>query len=427
MVDGSSDDPYAAFRVRDYRFFVAGLFLSVLGSQIQFMTVTYEVFQRTRSELSLGWVGLALAVPILLLALPAGSLADRRSRRRVHMVTQLGCGLCVLGLAGLSLFASSWAYSIPAIYALLMLGNASATLGRPSRASLMPSLVPRDVFRNAVTWNTSLFEAGSAIGPAIGGLVCAFSIPMAYGISAACFIGSAILTFALPNHRPTPKESGSSLDDFVAGVRFVWRSKMMLGAMTLDLFAVLLGGAVFLLPVFAEEILKVGPIGFGFLRAAPSIGASVMALALAHMPIRRAGSSMLMAVTGFGIATVVFGLSRNYFLSFAMLALTGALDNISVVIRHTMIQMLTPDHMRGRVNAVNQIFIGSSNELGGLESGVTAHWWGPVRSVVVGGIGTIAVVAGCAMLFPQLGRVGSLRDLKSEDLDEPARSAEAKS
>lgn len=416
MTPSPTHDPYAAFRIRDYRMFVIGFFVSVIAGQMQTVTALYEIYQKNHSTLSLGWVGLALAVPMLLLALPAGHLADRYSRRRIHIVTQVVCAACAMGLAWLSHFWSDWQYSVPAMYGLLGLGNAGATLGRPSRASLMPTLVPAEVFPNAVTWNSSIFESASVIGPAVGGLICARNIPLAYVFSATFFIGCAIFTFFLPDHRPAPQGTApSALSDLAAGVRFVWSNKIMLGAMTLDLFAVLLGGAVFLLPAFAEDILHVGATGYGWLRAAPSIGAIAMAMTLAHIPLRRAGPMLLLSVAGFGIATIVFGLSKSYSLSFAMLVLTGAFDNISVVVRHTTIQMLTPDHMRGRVNAVNQIFIGSSNELGGLESGLTAHWFGPVISVVGGGIGTLIVVANCFIGFPEIRRINSLKDLKSED------------
>lgn len=418
VTDTAPHDPYAAFRIGDFRSFVIGFFLSVIAGQVQTAAALYEIYQKTKSELSLGWVALALAIPMLLLALPAGHLADRYSRRRIFMLAQIACGICALGLAWVSWARSDWRYSTHAMYLLLGLGNAAATIGRPARASLLPSLVPPEVFPNAVTWYSSIFESGSVLGPAIGGLMCARSIPAAYLISGLFFLACAMLTSIVPERLPpTPRPATSAVGELIAGVRFVFKTKLMLGAMTLDLFAVLLGGAVFLLPAFAANILHVGPIGYGWLRAAPSMGAICMAMVLAHIPLRRAGLMLLLSVAGFGVATIVFGLSKSYALSFGMLVLTGALDNISVVVRHTAIQLLTPDSMRGRVNAVNQIFIGSSNELGGLESGLTAHWWGPVPSVVVGGIGTLVVVALAAIGFPEIRRLNSLKDVKPAELE----------
>jgi MFS family permease len=268
-------------------------------------------------------------------------------------------------------------------------------------------------------------------GPAAGGLIVWLAGPaVAYVAAAACFIGALILILFLPDARPErqldtsgkPKHS-AGLADLVAGIRFVFRSKLILAALTLDLFAVLFGGATFLLPVFAKDILGVGAFGFGCLRAAPSLGAVTMAMIQAHRPpIQKAGRALLLTVAGFSVATIVFGLSRNYALSFVMLVLTGAFDNISVVIRHSLVPLATPDNMRGRVLAVNQIFVGSSNELGGLESGLTATWIGPVLSVVGGGIASIGVVLAVALGFPEVRQLKSLEDVKPIDPDGPAEA-----
>jgi MFS family permease len=285
----------------------------------------------------------------------------------------------------------------------------------------MPQLVPHGVFANAVTWNSTIFEVASVMGPAIGGFICARSVTLAYGFTVLCWCCTIAAVFLLPDRGAPASDvahSGSArrmprVTDLIAGVRFVWHSKLMLGAMTLDLFAVLLGGCTFLLPIFASDVLHVGATGFGWLRAAPSIGAIGMAMLIAHTPpFRRAGRALLVSVAGFGAATIVFGLSKNYAISFSMLVLAGAFDNVSVVIRHTLLQLLTPDPMRGRVSAVNQVFIGSSNELGGLESGLLAAWLGPVASVVIGGVGTILVVLGVGAIWPALRRLKSLTDLK---------------
>jgi len=409
-------DPYAALRYRDYRRFVSAFFLSVIAGQMQTVAVGWEIYQRTGSALNLGWMGLALALPVLLLALPAGHVADTHSRRRIMMLTQAISVAAALALAYVSFFGVAGSFSLPSVFGLLALGNAGATFGRPARSAFMPQLVPSPVFANAVTWNSSIFETGSMLGPAIGGLVCARSIPLTYLACAACWLASVVVIWSIPN-RPAPRSGApASFRDVIAGASFVWNTRLLLAVMSLDLFAVLLGGAAFLLPIFAKDVLQVGGTGFGWLRAAPAIGAMSTALILAHRPpLRRAGRALLLSVAGFGVATIVFGLSRHYPLSFAMLILTGAFDNVSVVVRHTLIQLLTPDAMRGRVAAVNQIFIGSSNELGGLESGLTAAIFGVVRSVVGGGIGTLLVVGSIAGFFPEVRKLGSLRDIRSPD------------
>ena len=413
-------DPYAALRNRNFRLLASGFFLTFVGGQMQVVAAQYELYTRTGSKLSLGVLGGVLAVPMLLLALPSGQLADTFSRRRIVLVMLLANAACSLGLAWLSHFHHDWRHSITGMYVLLGLGSAAATVGRPARTSLLPQLVPPRIFSNAVTWNSSIFETASMFGPLIGGFLVARSIPLTYAAAAACWLACFGFVLALPDVRPPPqKSSGSRWTDLLVGLRFVARSRIMLGAMTLDLFAVLFGGATFLFPVFAKDILNVGPLGFAVLRAAPAVGAFSMAIYLAQRPpIRHAGRALLLAVAGFGLATIVFGLSKNIYLSCAMLVLTGMFDNVSVVVRHTLVQMLTPDAMRGRVSAVNQIFIGSSNEIGGLESGVTAAWWGPVASVVVGGIGTLLVVSGIAVLFPQVRRLGSLKDIRPVEMPE---------
>jgi MFS family permease len=410
-------DPYAAFRHHDYTIFVAGFFISVIAAQIQTRVAQYDIYERTSSKMHLGWIGLALAIPMLLLTLPAGHLADVRSRRRIMLITQVGSAICAAGLALSSAAWISASHPLGLVYALLALGAVTATIGRPARAAIMPQLVPAKDFPNAVAWNSSIFETASVLGPAIGGFMLAASVPLAYAFSAICFLGCAIAIWFLPEPAPSAKKSGKGpgLSDLAVGIKFVWRTPLMLAAMTLDLFAVLLGGAVFLMPAVAKDILHVGPIGLAFLWAAPSVGAISTAMIQAHRPpLQRAGMALIFSVAGYGLATIVFGLSRNFWLSFVMLALTGACDNISVVVRHTLVQLLTPDSMRGRVSAVNQIFIGSSNELGGLESGITAAMFGTVASIVGGGIGTLIVVAVSWVIFKELRYLGSLADLKPQ-------------
>ena len=407
-------DPYAALRLRNYRAYCLGWVVSVVGRQVQEVAVGYEIYERTNSKLALAWIGLAQAVPLLCFILPAGHLADRFDRRRIIMVTQAAWVGSAIGLAVLSHMQGP----IPLMYLMLAIGAGAHAVGWPARSSLLPQIVPPAVFNNAVTWNSSFFQVASMLGPAVGGLILLRGATPAYLVDAGCaavFLGA--ISFVRVRATERSREP-ASLQSLAAGVKFVWRTKIVLAAMTLDLFAVFFGGSVALLPVFRKDILHVGEVEFGWLKAAPAIGAFAAAMLIAHMPpMKRAGRSMLWAVAGFGVATIVFGLSRSFWLSFAMLAVTGALDNISVVVRHTLVQALPPDSMRGRVAAVNGVFIGASNELGGMESGLTAAWWGPVASVVFGGVMTVVVVAVVAWLWPQVRNFGSLKDARPLDED----------
>ena len=360
----------------------------------------------------------------MLLSLPAGHLADRFDRRRLLMVSQVLAGAFSVGLA----VASFNAAPLGLIYLLLGLNATAQAIGWPARAALLPQIIPGPLFSNAATWNSSWFQIASVAGPALGGLVVSLTLTGAYVIDACCSLSFALLLAPLVVRPVQRLRKPATLSSLAAGVKFVWRTKVILGAITLDLFAVLLGGATYLLPLFASQVLHVQALGFGLLKAAPAIGAFSMAIFIAHRPpMKRAGATMLWAVAGFGIATVVFGLSHNFPLSFAMLALTGMCDNISVVVRHTLVQMLPPEQMRGRVSAVNNVFIGASNEIGGLESGLTAWAFGllfgavggAVASVVFGGIGSVLVVLTVALLWPPLRKFGSLADVRP--VEDPAR------
>ena len=409
-------DPYAALRSRVYLLYVASYALAIIGGQVQSVAIAWQIYQKTQSALSLGWVGGIQVIPLFVLALPAGHIADTVSRKKLLITTQWLLAMWGVILAALAYYGRAWPMLVPAMYGLILLNAVTLVFARPARQSLLPQLVPAHMFSNAVTWNSSIFEICSMAGPAIGGFFVAyFGPPMAYLLNAALLVACAILTTQFPATPVTKRDEAPGFRSLLAGVSFVWTRKLMLGVMLLDLFAVLLGGAVYLLPVFAKDILHVGATGFGWLRAAPSFGAFTMALILAHRPpMKRAGRALLLAVTGFGAATIVFGLSGHFWLSFCMLICCGACDNVSVVIRHTLVQLLTPDAMRGRVSAVNQIFIGSSNELGGMESGVTAAWWGPVRSVVFGGIGTLVTVAAIGSTFPRLRKLGRLDQVNEQ-------------
>lgn len=403
-------DAYAALRHRDYRFLLSGATLSSIGLGVQTVAVGWEVYDRTSSALMLGLTGLAQFLPVLLFALPAGQIADRFDRKRVFQLAQGVMLLSAGGLAALSLGRGPAA----AVLGCLVLSGTGRALGAPSRVALLPLVVPARDIPNAVAWNSTAWQFASITGPALGGLVLWLAPPAAaYLLTAGCSLGGVLLLALV---RPAPRFAlaapARTLAALLAGVGFVWRTKLMLAAITLDLFAVLLGGATALLPIFTKHILEVGPAGLGLLRAAPAAGALLMGLVLAHRaPLRRPGVALLASVAGFGACMVLFGLSESFYLSFFALALSGALDNVSVVVRGTLMQVLTPDEMRGRVAAVNTVFISSSNELGEFESGLAAHWFGPVWAAVSGGVGTLVVVVWVALAFPRLIQLGPLHAL----------------
>jgi MFS family permease len=384
---------------------------ATIGGQMQNVAVGWELYERTSSPLALGMVGLAQVLPVLLLAIPAGHAADRHSRKQLVIVAHT---ILLLSAAGLAVL-SAWRGPVELTYLLLTMTGVGQALNRPTRWSLLPQIVPREQLLSAITWNSSSWQIAAMIGPALGGLVIALAggATPCYMLNAGCSAAVIALTAALrirPVFRPKEPVSARSL---LAGLRFVMGTELILATMTLDLVAVFLGGATALLPVFARDILRIGPTGLGWLRAAPSIGSFLMAMVLAHRPpLRRAGSSLLWAVAGFGVATIVFGLSTNPYLSFAMLFLTGALDNVSVVVRQTLVQTLTPDAMRGRVSAVNAIFVTSSNELGEFESGLAAGLLGAVPAVAGGGLGTVLVVLAVIKIWPSLPKLGALHDVR---------------
>jgi len=434
-------DPYAAFRSRGFRFFTTGNLLSILGRQMLAVAVEWEIYRRTHSATALGLVGLVFAIPIVGLSLPAGHLADRISRKHIILVAQIFSSVTSALLALVSwqhlaipempiLRACNHALgsiasiferhqrdfhfddaSVPLIYLLLFLGAIARTFSWAARSSFFPTLVSRDAFSNAVTWNNSIFQIGSVVGPALSGFVVAHrGFAIVYVIDAITSFAFFLLVLPIPRAKQALKRvEQSTWRSLVAGAKFVVSKKVILATITLDLFAVLLGGATALLPVFADQILHCGPVGLGWMRASPAIGAFAMALIVAYLPpMREAGKTLLWCVTGFGIATVVFGLSTALWLSLAMLFVAGALDSVSVIIRGSIVQLVTPDEMRGRVSAVNNIFIGTSNEFGALESGLTAALFGPVISVVAGGIGTILVVGAAAWRWPEIRKIGAL-------------------
>jgi len=417
-------DPYAALRIPAFRRLLIGGQFVMIGTAGQSVAIGYEMYQRTKDPLALGLVGLVQAIPMLVLTLPSGYLADVLDRRKLIVASMILTSATSVGLAAFSY----WQGPIAVMYLLLFFDSCALRLGWPARSALMPLIVPASAFENSVKWRTSLGRLSAMVGPAVGGFIVAWSTPAAYLISAASTVGMifVLLSIDVPQGRRVPP--GNMLRRVREGIHFVWAKKVVLGAISLDLFAVLLGGAVFLLPLYAEEY--VPPIlgmstaqSLGWLRAAPAAGALVTALILAHMPpMRKAGRTLLLAVAGFGAATIVFGLSRNFWLSMAMLAMTGAMDNISVVVRHTLVQLSTPNEMRGRVSAVNSMFITGSNELGGFESGLVGKLFNPVVSVVSGGVGTIVVVLAWARLFPSLAKVGRLAEVDASSETTPLAS-----
>ena len=378
------------------------------AAEMQAVAVGWQIYSLTHRPLDLGLVGLAQFSPGILLFLIAGHTADRFPRQRILQVCYGGFGLCSILLLALSLhgIAAVWP-----IYAVLLFNGIVRAFNGPAGQAFMPLLVPAEHFPNAVTWGSSIFQAAMILGPTLGGAIYGFAnspIPV-YCCSALACVGALTLMGAIhlePSSRP---RQVASVAVVLEGIRYIWRSKLILGSISLDLFAVLLGGAVALLPVYAREILNTGAYGLGILRGAPSVGAVLMAIALVRWPLRRnAGFALFACVFGFGVFTIAFGLSRNLALSIAALVLVGACDMVSVIIRHTLVQLGTPDEMRGRVSAVNGLFIGASNEIGQFESGLTAQWFGAVPAVVLGGAGTIAIVLLWTWLFPTLRRVNEL-------------------
>ncbi|MCX5796048.1 MAG: MFS transporter [Elusimicrobia bacterium] len=398
-------DSRAAFRYPDFRLYQASRFLGVVAIEMQSVAIGWQVYELTRRPLDLGLVGLVQFLPGILLFLLSGHAADRFPRRQIILCCLAGFALCSMLLFGLTLHGPA---SVRPIYLVLVLFGIVRAFYGPAGQAFLPLLVPQEHFPNAVAWSSSVFQAATILGPTMGGLIYGWTggAHAVYAASAAALIAAALFILAMRLRSSQARQEPPTLDSLLAGFTYVWKTKILLGAVSLDLFAVLLGGAVALLPIYAREILHTGPWGLGLLRSAPGIGAILTAVALAHRPLgRRAGAAMLGCVGGFGVFTIVFGLSRSLPLSMAALFLAGACDMVSVVVRGTVVQLETPDRMRGRVSAINMVFIGASNELGQFESGLTAQAFGTVPAVVLGGLGTLAVVAAWTRLFPALRRV----------------------
>jgi len=407
-----------AFASRDFRLYQLARGVAVLGAEAQSVAVAWHVYSITHRPLDLGYTGLALFLPSLIFLLAAGHVADRFDRRHVLLLTY---GLQTVCSAALVAFAHSGSRNVYPIYAVLFVIGTGRAFGGPAGTSLIPQLVPEEHFVNAVTWGGAIFQFANVTGPAIGGVL--FTLPLGsllsgwglegagivYVVNVAALIWYLVLVSNLHTRLGRVEQQATSWKVVLAGFHYLRRSSLLLGAISLDLFVMLLGGAVALMPIFAHEILHAGPAGLGMLRAAPAVGSVAMSLVLARFPLhRRAGRSLFVAVALFGVATVAFGLSRSMWLSLAALAISGAADSVSVVIRGSLVQLATPPEMRGRVSAVNSLFIGASNELGAFESGLTAQWWGAVRATILGGLGALAVAGLWAALFPGLRHADEL-------------------
>jgi MFS family permease len=419
-----------AFASRDFRLYQLARGAGVLGSESQSVAVAWQVYSLTHRPLDLGYTGLALFLPGLFFMLPAGHVADRFDRRQVVMLCYALQFLCT---AALFLLAFEGTRNVFAIYSVLFFIGTGRAFSMPAGSALVPHLVPEKHFVNAVTWGGAVFQFANVTGPAIGGvlytlplaLILRFFAPAAttgsapvarlegagivYLFSLAMLFAAVILVVSLRVRPGRMEKSAASLNVVLAGFRYLGRAPMLLGSISLDLFVMLLGGAVALMPIFANEILHAGPIGLGMLRAAPSVGAVAMSLTLTRYPIRhRAGRRLFMAVAIFGAAMVAFGLSRSLWLSLAILVVSGAADMNSVIIRNSLLQLATPPQMRGRVSAVNSMFIGASNELGSFESGLTAQWWGAIPATIIGGIGSLVVAGLWSVVFPSLSHIDKL-------------------
>ena len=405
-----SDPSPTVYRDRDLYFFVTSRFIATLAIQVQSVAIGWQIYDMTHTPLALGLVGLCQFLPMFLLTLPAGDITDRFNQRRVYSLAACLQGMCSVLFLLLSIFRphTVWMY-----YVVLVLFGSARGFAGPSGSSLLPFLVPPERIAKSMAFSSSFFTAATISGPALGGFLYALGPVHVYSLCIAGFVGAALIVSRLGGRRFVPEQTQASRYERVAeGVKFVRSRPVVLGAISLDLFAVLLGGATALLPVYARDILHVGPMGFGFLRSAPAAGAFSMAFFLTHWPIRgKVGAKMFAAVAVFGIATIVFGLSTLYPLSLLALFVLGASDMVSVNIRGSLIQLATPDYMRGRVSAVSMLFIGASNELGEFESGTTAALMGTVPAVVAGGIGTLLVVTLWMKLFPPLRQVNKFADV----------------
>jgi MFS family permease len=405
-----SREGLSAFRHRDFTLFWAALVTTGMAMSMAQVAVGWQVYSVRENPLDLGLIGLAEFLPLLLFALPAGHVADRFPRRRVYA---LMVSVDVVVFSALLAVTAHGANRVWPFYVLAFLTGTGSAFGAPAGRALTPSLVPQEILVSALAQRGIGVQLSIVVGPAVGGILFAVQPELVYAVGIALSVVALGCVLALRAGREPAAEGSADLGEVLAGVRLIRRTRVLLGAVSLDLFAVLLGGAVALLPVFAKDILEVGPTGLGFLRAAPTMGSFLTALVIAARPIRRrAGPLLFVCVSGFGASMVVFGLSRTMWLSMLALALGGAFDMVSVLLRSTILPLVTPDELRGRVNAVEMVFISASNELGAFESGVAAALVGAVPAVVVGGIATVVIAATWWRLFPSLARMDRLDELR---------------
>jgi MFS family permease len=405
----------SAFRHRDFALFWVSLVTEALALQMAVVAIGWQVYSISGSALDLGLLGLAEFLPLLLLALPAGQLADRIPRRR--LLTVMGASNAVV-LSGLLAVTVADVGRVWPFFVLAFVQGIGSAIGAPAGRALTPSLVPQEILVSALAQRSIAFQGSAVVGPAIGGILFAIQPELVYVVAIGLALVGLGCILAMRSGRLPAAEGVVGLDEVLAGVRLIRRTSVLLGAISLDLFAVLLGGAVALLPIFAKDILEVGPTGLGFLRAAPAVGSLASALVITRYPIqRRAGRKLFVVVAGFGVCMVAFGLSRTMWLSMLALALGAAFDTVSVVLRSTILPLLTPDELRGRVTAVEMVFISASNELGAFESGVAAALIGAVPAVVLGGVATVVVAGVWWKLFPALARVDRLDELRPVALE----------
>lgn len=408
--DISKPDPYAALRLWEFRHFTVARLCITIGSQIQAVIVGWQIYEITKDPLSLGLIGLAEVIPSICVLLFAGHITDTNDRKKivlasVYLMTFCSLLLLIISTDTVNLFSAN---KVLAMYFAIFISGIGRGFSAPSFFAFVSQLVPKETLPNAITWNTTSWQTGAVTGPAIGGLLYGFIGPTNTYVTILVFWLISIFLILPIKKKPVPQVLGiqSLKERLTVGLKFVFEKKIILGAISLDLFAVLFGGAVALLPIFAGEILFVGPQGLGALRAAPSVGAVIMAIFMTRHPLTKtAGRNLLISIFGFGMCIIIFGLSKNFLLSLFILALSGAFDSVSVVIRSTIIQLMTPDNMKGRVSAVNSIFIGSSNEIGAFESGLAAKILGTVPSVIFGGIMTLIIVSFVTIASPRMRKL----------------------
>lgn len=412
-------DPYSALRIKEFRFFVFARFITTVAFQMQAVIVGWQIYQMTKDAFSLGLIGLAEAIPFLSVALFAGHIADIFNRKRLIIISLLVFFVCSLTLLSFTLNLSSALilFGTTPIYIIIAITGLARAVIYPSQIALMSQIVPRELYPNSSTWNSTAWHIAAVTGPALGGLIYGFSgITSAYMTVAILIIVGLVLFMGIKS-KPVPvKEKKETLmQSLSTGIKFVFNNQVVLGALSLDMFAVLFGGAVAMLPVFAAEVLHTGPQGLGFLRAMPAAGAVTMSMILAYYPpVKNAGTKLLSCVAGFGVCIILFAISKNFYLSLLLLAMSGMFDNVSYVLRQMIIQLYTPDNMRGRVAAVNSIFVGSSNEIGSFESGLAARIMGLIPSVIFGGSMTLLIVGFTSKVAPVLRKMDLRKKIKEE-------------